>query len=105
VDLRFQALHILEILISHRIARLSPGSSALPLAVVALAGVVRCTAALLAATVRLVALLAVRSMSATFVSLGKAPVRTLVSVLTPFAQLPYNVGWQDLKDLFRQAGV
>ena len=27
-----------------------------------------------------------------------------LSTLTPRSQLPFTVGWQDLKDLFRQAG-
>lgn len=26
-------------------------------------------------------------------------------LLTWILQLPFNVGWQDLKDLFRQAGM
>lgn len=26
------------------------------------------------------------------------------TILTYWSQLPYTVGWQDLKDLFRQAG-
>lgn len=41
-----------------------------------------------------------RSMSPTFV-----PLLSLLKLELNSSQLPYNVGWQDLKDLFRQAAV
>jgi cell division protein FtsW (lipid II flippase) len=52
------------------------------------------------------AVVAVRSTSPTFVTPLLAHLLSMnrAVVLTKPQQLPFNVGWQDLKDLFRQAG-
>jgi cell division protein FtsW (lipid II flippase) len=53
-----------------------------------------------------VVVVAVRSTSPTFVTSFLAHPLSMnrAVVLTKPQQLPFNVGWQDLKDLFRQAG-
>jgi hypothetical protein len=48
---------------------------------------------------------AVKSTSLTFVTSNPFFCRLVVSIyVNSNFQLPYTVGWQDLKDLFRQAG-
>ena len=54
-----------------------------------------------------VAAAAVKSTSPTFVTFPFLPLqgrRVDVRDIDHHSQLPYTVGWQDLKDLFRQAG-
>lgn len=58
--------------------------------------------AAMAALVDLVALVGAKSLSIMFV-FSDALLICLVLVDSS-SQLPYTVGWQDLKDLFRQAG-
>ena len=47
----------------------------------------------------------VRSSSTTFVTSFSPETCVVNNIVDKFSQLPYTVGWQDLKDLFRQAGM
>ncbi len=73
---------------------------------VALAAAAASTPAWLAVLAEVAAAVAARSTSPTFVTslLALCPPAGNLRCINQAQQLPFNVGWQDLKDLFRQAG-